>query len=104
MKEIPQFTILSMIDVFLTHGGPNSIMESIYQLTPMLVFPLNDVYDQNGNEARVKYHQVGLLMNLNDSEQKIKNSINKVLANYDYYQKNLTLIRQKIVRPKSIKI
>lgn len=104
MKEIPQFTILSMIDVFLTHGGPNSIMESIYQLTPMLVFPLNDVYDQNGNGARVKYHQVGLLMNLNDSEQKIKNSINKVLANYDYYQKNLTLIRQKIVRPKSIKI
>ena len=96
VKEIPQFTILKDVQLFITHGGPSSIMESVYQLCPMLVFPLNDIFDQNGNAARVEYHGLGKMMNLNASEVKISNAISHLFENHDLYVKNLILMKEKI--------
>lgn len=80
----PQVFILKKANLFLTHGGRNSIFEGIYLETPMLIFPLNKVWDQNGNAARAVYHQVGMKSNLNDSTEKIEKQIHTLLTDKSY--------------------
>lgn len=76
----PQVFILKRADIFITHGGRNSIFEGIYTETPMLILPLNKVWDQNGNAARAVYHKVGMKSNLNDSIEKIEEQIHTLLT------------------------
>ncbi len=87
----PQIDILSKADVFLTHAGPGSVFESIIQATPMLLFPLNDKWDQNGTAARVVYHGLGKKADLADSKQSIEQAIFELLNNKSYQQKAQTL-------------
>lgn len=99
LPKVPQFTLLKDVQLFITHGGPSSIMESVYQLCPMLVFPLNNIFDQNGNAVRVEYHGLGKIMHLNDSEIKISRAIDTIFDNYDFYKRNLILMKEKIDKP-----
>jgi len=80
----PQVFILKRADLFLTHGGGNSIFEGIYTETPMLIFPLNNVWDQNGNAARAVYHKVGIKSNIDDMTEKIEKQIFTLLADKSY--------------------
>lgn len=59
-ESVPQRALLQEVDLFITHGGLNSVQESILAQVPMIVYPLNDKWDQNGNAARVVYHGLGL--------------------------------------------
>ena len=59
-SRVPQLTVLKHADLFVTHGGLGSIKESIYYEVPMLVYPLDLNYDQNGNGLKVEYHGLGL--------------------------------------------
>jgi UDP:flavonoid glycosyltransferase YjiC (YdhE family) len=47
-------------DLIVTHGGLNTIYESIFFRVPILVYPYNDSWDQRGNMARVVHHNIGL--------------------------------------------
>lgn len=58
--KVPQVDVLSHASVMITHGGLQSVTECILKEVPMLVYPLNARYDQNGNAARVVYHGLGL--------------------------------------------
>lgn len=57
---VPQLLVLSLADLFITHGGLNSIKEAIHNTVPMLVYPLNENWDQPGNSARIVFHGLGL--------------------------------------------
>jgi len=59
-EKVPQLEILKYCKVMITHGGLNSILECIKSLTPMLVFPLNNHWDQPGNASRVIHYGLGL--------------------------------------------
>lgn len=59
-SKVPQLKVLEISDVFITHGGLGSIKESIYYKVPLLVYPLDLQYDQNGNGFKVEYHDIGL--------------------------------------------
>lgn len=83
----PQMDILSKADIFLTHAGPGSVFESVMQATPMLLFPLNDKWDQNGTAARVVYHGLGKKVDLVDTKQTIEQAIFELLDNPIYKQK-----------------
>ena len=37
---LPQTTVLPLADLFITHGGNNSVLEALYAGVPMLVCPL----------------------------------------------------------------
>jgi UDP:flavonoid glycosyltransferase YjiC (YdhE family) len=59
-SKVPQLLVLKNADLHITHGGLGSIKESIYYQVPMLVYPLDLVYDQNGNGLKVEHHGLGL--------------------------------------------
>jgi zeaxanthin glucosyltransferase len=63
-KKVPQLDVIKRSDFVITHGGLNTVTECILLATPMIVFPLNDTWDQNGNAARVVYHKLGLRGNI----------------------------------------
>lgn len=72
---VPQIFVLKNADIFLTHGGRNSIFEGIYTETPMLIFPLNNSWDQNGNAARAVFHNTSIKGNIYDSIEKLEEQI-----------------------------
>ena len=58
--SVPQLTVLKMADVFVTHGGMNSVSEALYLGTPMVVIPF--VSDQPVNAQCVEKLGVGKKM------------------------------------------
>ena len=58
--SVPQLTVLRMADVFVTHGGMNSVSEALYLGTPMVVIPF--VSDQPVNAQCVERLGVGKTM------------------------------------------
>jgi len=93
LKAVPQLEILKRADVFITHGGLNSIKESIYAGVPMLVYPLQAYTDTMGNSSRVVYHELGLRGDLvKDQEDDIGKKI-ETLINDDRYRENIGKLR-----------
>lgn len=78
-KFVPQLHVLSKVDLFITHGGLNSIVEAISYEVPMLIFPLNDDWDQNGNAARVVFHGLGIRLPFNSPTYRISKAIEYLL-------------------------
>ncbi|MDH6697644.1 glycosyltransferase [Streptomyces sp. MAA16] len=58
--RVPQPLLLEAVDLFLTHGGFNSIRESLRTATPMAVLP--QFGDQFGNAARVQRLGLGRMV------------------------------------------
>jgi UDP:flavonoid glycosyltransferase YjiC (YdhE family) len=80
-KDVSPFRILPLTSVFITHGGFNSIKESIHSGVPMLVYPIDPRTDQNGNSARVVFHKVGLRGDLaKDSVEDVRQKILTILS------------------------
>ncbi len=59
-KSVPQLQVLKIADVFLTHGGMNSVSEALVSGTPMVVVPF--VSDQPVNARCVQRLGVGKWM------------------------------------------
>jgi zeaxanthin glucosyltransferase len=57
---VSQQLVLSKADLFITHGGINSVHDAIRHKVPMMVYPIDSNYDQNGNSSRVVFHGFGL--------------------------------------------
>jgi UDP:flavonoid glycosyltransferase YjiC (YdhE family) len=57
-KSVPQVEVLRQADLFICHGGANSLKESLMLGVPLLIFPMRN--DQPGNAARVVFHGLGL--------------------------------------------
>ncbi|MVM40918.1 hypothetical protein GO730_29870 [Spirosoma sp. HMF3257] len=77
---VPQLHLLQHCDLFITHGGLNSVLEGWTLEVPMLVYPLNYAWDQMGNAARVVSQGKGLLGDFrNDSAGRINQAIRQLL-------------------------
>lgn len=88
LEQVPQLHLLRRCDLFITHGGLNSILEAVALDVPMIVFPLNRRWDQAGNGARVVAQGKGLVGDLN-----------KVTAkNFTYYIKQLISSSEKKIK------
>jgi zeaxanthin glucosyltransferase len=94
-KSLPQLEILRHADLFITHGGLNSIKESIWAGVPVLVYPIHPEYDPNGNAARVVYHGLGLRGKAtSDTPDEIKEKIKELLFN-SCYTKSIQDLKRK---------
>lgn len=88
VKSVPQLDLLSHTDVFITHGGINSIKEAVHAGVPMLACPIDHNFDQPGNSVRVAFHQLGLRGDIrHDSSEDIKKKIHELIMNPLYKQR-----------------
>ena len=60
-KTLPQINVLPKVDLVITHGGNNTVIESFYFGKPMILMPL--FLDQFDNSQRV--HEKGFGIRLN---------------------------------------
>lgn len=84
---VPQLDVLSYASLFITHGGINSIKESINAGVPMLVYPVDSILDPPGNAVRVAYHGLGLRGDMqHDTAADIAQNIQTMLTDTRYKQ------------------
>lgn len=77
---VPQLSFLQNVALFITHGGMNSITESVLAGVPMLVYPGSSEVDQVGNGARIEYNKIGRRGSLRyDSMEEIRFRITSAL-------------------------
>lgn len=82
---VPQLLVLKHADLFITHGGINSIKEAIYYEVPMLVYPIDPFFDQPGNAARVEYHKIGLRGDsIMDKASEVTRKITIIIGDHTY--------------------
>jgi len=90
---VPQLKVLRHADCSINHGGIHTINECIYFEVPMLIYS-GERYDQNGCAARVSYHQVGMLGDLEfDSIENIEERIHSILKG-DRFRKNIKKLKE----------
>ena len=86
-NSVPQLEMLKIADVFVTHGGMNSISEAFVSGTPMVAIPF--LYDQPRNAQFVEKLGVGKCLMLSDANtNSIKDSVFSVLSD-DNIKKNI---------------
>lgn len=96
-STLPQLKILRHADLMITHGGLNSVVECILFEVPMIVCPLNNMWDQNGNAARVAYHEIGIRSSLHQQSAKtLARKVEQVLQS-NVFRKNIAQMRKNIM-------
>src|SRR3989344_1867575 len=93
---LPQLEILKEADLFISHGGMNSVNESLYFGVPMLLFPI--IQEQRINASRVEELGAGIYYKQRiKGEEELITLTNKILSN-NYYKKNALKIGQTLVK------
>lgn len=91
---VPQLWMLKNANIFITHGGLNSVKESLAIGVPLLVYPID--IDQIGNARKIMSKKIGLYGDLKrDSVKMIKDKIGQLLDANDY-RNNMEVIMNKI--------
>lgn len=98
MEAVDQIQILQSADLFITHGGLNSLKEAINAEVPVLCYPASLKWDQPGNADRVVYHGLGLAGSMDtDTDSEINEKVNQLLTLSVFKSKirQLNQLRQK---------
>jgi zeaxanthin glucosyltransferase len=91
-RRIPQLAVLRRADLFITHGGSNSVKEAISLGVPLLVYP--ERAEQPGMAVRVVHHGLGRAGNSARARTRdILKDIDAVLEN-DLYRRNVAKMRE----------
>ncbi len=78
-SSVPQIEVLRMADVFITHGGMNSISEALVYEVPMIVIPF--MADQPVNARQVETLGLGKRMDYKTlNSQSLKETVQSVFA------------------------
>ena len=94
-NSVPQLEVLKMADVFVTHGGMNSVSEALVYGTPMVVIPF--VSDQPVNARCVEKLGVGKRLEYSDANKDtLKEYVMSVLLDKDI-KGNIVKV-QKMIR------
>lgn len=95
-QYVPQLSILDQADLFITHGGMNSINESVMARVPMIVVP--NTLEQAMNAARIEELKAGLYLEPDRvSADKLQLSVERVLSD-PAIPRGLELIRDSFVQ------
>ncbi|CAD5985853.1 glycosyltransferase [Planktothrix agardhii] len=90
VNNAPQLELLQKATMTITHGGSNTVLESLYNGLPMVVIPLFS--DQHGMAARVAWAGCGEFIPLNKLTVKnLHKTLKKVLGNDSYRKRALDL-------------
>lgn len=78
---VDQLDVLSKADAFITHCGMNSVSESLYMATPMILYPQTG--EQHAVARRTSEIGAGIILT-DDSADGIRSAVLKVLNNSAY--------------------
>ncbi len=93
-KSVPQVEVLKMTDVFVTHGGMNSVSEALANGVPMVVIPF--VSDQPVNANSVEKLGVGKKLEYSQvNKNTLKNTVLSIAGDKDM-KNNLEKVRKWI--------
>ena len=89
---VPQLEVLKMTDIFITHGGINSINEGILlNNLPLIVIPQE--MDQFDNAKQIEKLGAGIALDgKNINEEILKNSVFEILKNQNKYKSGIEII------------
>ncbi len=79
---LPQLEILTRASVFITHGGMNSINESLYHGVPMMIFP--QIHEQKINALRLQELGAGIFPNKHLNQTEMGQLIHRLLTDTTY--------------------
>lgn len=93
-NSVPQLEVLKIADVFVTHGGMNSVSESLVSGTPMVVIPFSS--DQPVNAQCIEKLGVGKRLEYSDANvNSIKEYVLSVLMDTNM-KDNISKVRELI--------
>lgn len=93
-NHIPQITVLKQADLFITHGGMNSVSEAMIHGVPMVVIPF--VSDQPVNAEQVVRLGLGRVLDYKAvTSQSLENAAFSVLADKEI-QTNVRRMKERI--------
>jgi zeaxanthin glucosyltransferase len=102
VRTAPQLDLLKRAALCITHGGLNTVLESLGQGVPMVAIPIG--YDQPGVAARVAHHGVGEFLEVEDlTVDRLHALIQKVLETPSYRDKALSF-RKVITQTRGLDI
>ena len=78
---VDQLGVLARADVFITHCGMNSVSESLYMATPMVLYPQTG--EQQAVARRAAETGAGVLLS-DDSAEGIRKAVEKILSDESY--------------------
>ena len=94
VSSAPQIELLKRATVCITHAGLNTTLEALAQGVPMVAIPIG--YDQPGVAARIAYHGVGEVLQLQElTVARLSELIQRVRSNQSYHDKARQL--QKVI-------
>ena len=79
--RVDKLDVLSRADAFITHCGMNSVSESLYMATPMVLYP--QTAEQNAVASRAMEIGAGVMLS-DDSADGIKKAVSEILNNSSY--------------------
>lgn len=91
-ERVSQIDVLKQADLFLTHGGKNSINESLKFGVPMILFPIGG--EQEYNAKLIEYLKCGKMI-INGKESIIKEAVHDLLNN-NLYRDNARRLSEKM--------
>ncbi|WP_032113935.1 glycosyltransferase [Candidatus Paracaedibacter symbiosus] len=96
-KFIDQLKVLQEASLFITHGGGNSLYESLYFTVPMILFP--QMEEQHINAQKMAELNVGYYFQKDGfSKDRMDEAMNNITQNWDIYKESTMLLREAIIR------
>lgn len=99
---LPQTAVLPLVDLVITHGGNNTVTESMFFGTPMLVLPL--FWDQHDNAQRVHECKFGIrLPTYAFSELEFFTALDTLLADPELHARHAVASARLQANPGTVK-
>ena len=90
---VPQTQLLTDVDIFITHGGINSIQEGLSAGIPLIIIPQQ--YDQFDNAKLIEELEAGISLDRNKIEitvDALKDAVHNISINREKYKKGIERI------------
>lgn len=97
----PQLEVIARASLTITHGGLNTVLDSLSQGVPLIAMPIT--FEQPGNGARVRWTKTGEVISIARlSVRKLRAAIQHVLTE-ESYQQNASKMQHAIAQAGGVK-